>query len=118
MQQIATVEAAPALDPRAALAVAALSGGSSVTDAARAAGVDRSTVYRWLDQSPEFVAELNRYRREQRDALRHELRGLAADAVKAMRALLAPDAPPAVRLRAALAVLQAVGADTPEPLGP
>jgi hypothetical protein len=120
MRQNATVEdwTTPVLDSRAALALAALSGGSSVTDAARAAGVDRSTVYRWIDRSPEFVAELNRYRQEQRDALRHELRGLAADAIKAMRDLLGSDTPPAIRLRAALAVLEAVGADSPEPIGP
>jgi hypothetical protein len=90
-----------------------------MTDAARDADIDRSTLYRWLDGVPEFVAELNRRKLEQAQALRGELQGLALDAVRTLRDLMTSvDAPAAVRFRAALAVLHAVGADAPEAIGP
>ena len=64
----------------------------------------------------EFVAELNRARAEQRESIRAEMRGLATAAVQTVRELIeSPETPPAVRLRAALAVLQSVES---EPLGP
>src|SRR5262249_13585005 len=110
---------APALTPAQCRAVAALAGGSTVTAAAAAAGVSRPTVYAWLDQSGAFVAALNRARAEQLEAIRGELRGLATAAVRTLRTLVeSAEAPAAVRLKAALAVLAAVGADRPEPIGP
>lgn len=107
------------LAPAQCLAVAALAGGSTITSAAEAAGVSRPTVYAWLDGSPEFVAELNRARAEQRDALRADLRSLATAAVDAMRQLIeSPETPAPVRLRACLAVLAVAGADAPPlPIG-
>ena len=119
VRQDETPDDDPTLAPAQRLALNALIGGATMTDAARAAGVDRSTVYRWLDGVPGFVAELNRGRLEQAQTLRAELRGLATDAVRTLRELVTSDATgEAVRLRAALAVLQAVGADTPEAIGP
>jgi AcrR family transcriptional regulator len=97
-------------------AVAALAGGATIVNAAAAAGVSRPTVYAWFQNNAEFTAELNRARAEQREAIRTELRGLATAAVGTVRELIeSPETPPAVRLRASLAVLQAVGA---EPIGP
>jgi hypothetical protein len=99
-------------------AVAALAGGATITAAAEAAGVSRQTLYAWLVGAPGFVAELNRARAEARDAIRREVRALATSAVATMRWLIeSPDSPPAIRLRAAQAVLTAVGADRPEVIG-
>ena len=107
-----------ALTPAQTVAAASLAGGSGASEAARAAGVSRGTVYQWADADADFASEVNRARREQRDALRSELRGLTADAVKSLRDLMTADAPAPVRLRAALAVLRVAGADAPEEIGP
>src|SRR5215510_15130517 len=81
-------------------AILALAGGASITSAAEAAGVDRSTIYRWLRDDAAFVVELNRAKRDHLDRVRGELRSLASDAVKALRDLVTSEAtPPAVRLR-------------------
>jgi hypothetical protein len=61
---------------------------------------------------------LNRARAEARVAVRGEQRALAASAVAALRWLVkSTDSPPAIRSKAALAVLTAVGADRPEVIG-
>ena len=100
-------------------AIAALVGGASVTHAASGAGVDRTTIHGWLSGDAAFVATLNRAKQEALDATRGELRATAADAVKVVRELMtSPDAPPAIRLRAALALLEAVGGLEPDPIGP
>lgn len=115
--QNATTELAPS--PAQLKAVAALAGGATIAASAVAAGVDRSTVYRWMAADAIFAAELNRVRRDQADAIRGELRGLAADAIKTLRHLVTSSyVPPAVRLRAAVAALEAAGGRSPEPIGP
>ena len=80
--------------------------------------MSRPTVYAWLGGEPEFVAELNRARTEARGAIRAELQRVATSAVAALRELIeSAETPAAIRLRAALAVLSAVGADSPELIG-
>jgi hypothetical protein len=97
----------PDLTPAQNLAVAALAGGATKTAAAEAAGVSRPTLYHWFDYETAFIVEFNRVRSEQREAVRTELQNLATEAVRALRELLGVATPPAVRLRAALAVLAA-----------
>src|SRR5262245_53114031 len=76
--------------------------GATVTSAAKVAGVDRATLHRWLAEDTVFIAAYNAYRAEMMDAVRQELRLLAAEAVRAVRAVLADgSAPAAVRVRAA-----------------
>jgi transposase-like protein len=99
------------LTPKQIEVIEALASGASVTDAARRAGVDRSTVYLWMRDDDNFEAELSLARRECADTMRARLRELAEDAVKAVRELMTgTDASAAVRLRAALSVLQGLGA--------
>ena len=99
------------LTPKQIEVIEALASGASVTDAARGAGVDRSTVYLWMRNGGNFEAELNLARRECADTMRARLRELAEDAVKAVRELMTDtDVSAAVRLRAALSVLQGLGA--------
>jgi hypothetical protein len=88
-------------------AIAALIGGATVTVAAQAAGVSRTTVHRWLAGDSTFAAELALAKIEQAAALQAGIRGLGDLAVGAMRDLLtSPNVPPAVRLRAASTVLE------------
>ena len=110
---------APDLTPAQCRAVAALAGSATVAAASSAAGVSRPTVYAWAATVPAFSAEQNRARAEQHEAIRGELRDLATAAVRTLRELVeSPATPPAVRLRAALAVLASVGSEAVGPTDP
>jgi AcrR family transcriptional regulator len=96
------------LSPAQMKVVAALAQGASVAEAARAAGVHRSTVYTWLESEPDFVTAVQESRAEFAQYLRAELRQLTTLAISTLRQLLEnADTPPALKLRAANAVLQA-----------
>ena len=113
-----STESTAELGPQQAEVIAALMRGATVTDATKQANVDRTTFYFWLRSDATFQAELNRARREQIDAMRAQLRGLADTAVSTVREMLnGADVPAGVRLKAALAVLQSVGTLEPEPIG-
>jgi hypothetical protein len=91
--------------------LAALISGCTVTGAAERAGVDRSTIYHWLRRSPMFVAELNRAKREALESAQQSVQMLSGDAVAALRAILTAESTPAsVRLKAAMAILDGLGA--------
>jgi hypothetical protein len=51
------------------LAITALLGGASQSAAAEAAGVDRSTLYRWMKRDAEFVAAYNRVKHDHYDTI-------------------------------------------------
>lgn len=105
-------DTSPALTPQQETAIASLLTGATLAKAAEAAGVDRTTLWRWLKTDAAFVAEHNRARKEQRDAAQLEVRSLASQAVSTIRELMTnPLAPSAIRLKAALAVLDASKAD-------
>jgi hypothetical protein len=98
--------------------IAALIRGATVTDATVRAGVDRTTYYLWQKMDPRFVAELNRAKQEQAEALRAQLRVLSDLAVATVREMLTgKDVPAGVRLKAALALLMSIGVLEPEALG-
>jgi hypothetical protein len=98
--------------------IAALVRGATVTDATKQANVDRTTFYLWLKSDATFVAELNRAKQEQTDAIRAQLRGLADTAMATLREMLiGAEISPGVRLKAALSVLQSLGSLEPEPIG-
>jgi hypothetical protein len=102
--------------PAQVRAIGALLAGSTVTDAAKSAGVSRATVHRWLSDDPDFMAAYNMARREAAEARRQRLSGMGLEAVETLRELLTDrDTPPAVRLRAAMEVLQVA---TSPPGGP
>ncbi len=85
-------------------ALGALLSGEAITRAAEAAGVDRSTVHRWLREDWSFQAALNRGRRELRDAvLSCLLRSAEQAAGVVARAVDEGD------LKVALAVLKGLG---------
>ena len=91
-------------------ALGPLASGVAISRVAEAAGVDRTTVYRWLREDAAFVAEFNRHKEESLDAIQTQLRSMAQLAVGVLRSILEDDkAPATVRLRTALAVLGSVG---------
>lgn len=98
------------LTPKQIEVIEALVVGASVTDAAKRAGVDRSTVYLWMREETDFKVQLMLARRDCADTMRARLRELADDAVKTVQEVLSSkEVSAAVRLKAALAVLQSVG---------
>jgi hypothetical protein len=92
------------LSPVMEQVVVALVAGSTVTKAAEAAGVDRTTVHRWLRDNWTFQAALNRARREFRDGVRSHLEKVAERAVQTVS-----EAVEAGDVRAALGVLKGLG---------
>ena len=100
-------------------ALVALFGGSTVTEAAKRARVDRTTVHRWLSTDAPFVATLNQMKQERLDAVRNRMISATENAIQAVMELIeGTDVQPAIRLRAALAVLGGVGGLEPEKIGP
>lgn len=88
-------------------------------DGADASACDPEAVADLFRDDPEFVAERNRVKTVRRERLRAEILSMASDAVATLRELASgPDVPPAVRLRASLAILQAADAMKAETIGP
>lgn len=92
------------LSPQQEIAIMALLAGKRQQEAAEAAGVAPETVSRWLANDVKFVATLNARRREMWDAQRARLCTLVERAIETIEECLT-SAPPAIRLRAALAIL-------------
>jgi transposase-like protein len=94
------------LSPVQAQVVEALAEGATVSGAARQADIHRTTIHHWIRNHPEFKAAAEQAQAEYAAALSDEMRELSALAVKTLRNLLErSDVSPAVRLKAALAVL-------------
>jgi AcrR family transcriptional regulator len=95
------------LSPAQAQVIAALAQGRTITDAARDAGLHRTTIHNWFRDQPAFKAAFEEAQREYIAALQDGMRDLAASAIETLRSLLEdPKTPPSVRLRTALAILQ------------
>ncbi|MBL8173257.1 MAG: SEC-C domain-containing protein [Bryobacterales bacterium] len=91
----------------------ALSGGRSVTAAAEAAGVHRTTVHHWLRTIPEFRLCLDAARQAHIDAVRDGMNELAAPSLELLRRVIHDEAAPiALRMRTAFNILKFVA--TPE----
>jgi hypothetical protein len=103
------------LSPDQLRAIRAMSG----ADAAGLDGLDAKAMVGWLDGDAGFVARLNRAKTYRVERLRVDVRSLASEAVTTLRELVAgSDVPPAVRLRASLAILQVADAMRAESIGP
>jgi hypothetical protein len=96
-------------------ALGALGTGATVTEAARRAGVDRTTLHRWLRRDYAFQASWNRMRRELKREVESGVERLASAALKAVE-----DAIAGGDIRASLAVLKGVGflSGDRRPIGP
>ncbi|MBL8233393.1 MAG: SEC-C domain-containing protein [Bryobacterales bacterium] len=85
----------------------ALAAGVSVTEAAAAAGVHRTTVHHWCRCHPKFAATLRNARYERMSRVQEDLDTLTPSAIQVMRETLNdPQLPPSLRLRAALSVVK------------
>src|ERR1035438_2255897 len=86
-------------------AVSLLAAGISIVSTAKNAGVHRATVHNWL-KLPEFSAALQEARRDYVAFMNNQLREIAELAIDTIRQTLTdPEISPAVKLRAAIAVL-------------
>ncbi len=83
-------------------------------DSAAAAGVDRTTLHRWLRDDPVFIAEYQTDRAEMVGGIRRALAALGQAAVTSLREILTAETPADIRLRATLALLKMLGADCPD----
>ncbi len=104
-----------ALSPEQTRVLEHLLSGQTISAAAKAVGVDRSTLHRWARQDFEFQAEFNRMRRELADAVQTRLLTVADKAAEVLgNAVHQGD------LSASLQVLRGMGAliGTPVRLGP
>lgn len=69
-------------------ALGALIRGTSITDAAQESGVARQTVSHWKNNDPEFIAALNRGRRDAWEQEQDRLRAVRAKALDVIAAEL------------------------------
>jgi hypothetical protein len=92
------------LSPGQLLALAAIMAGESLTEAAAAAGVDRRTIYRWLNEDADFRAAYNRGRRELRREVENHLLRVARMAVETVQRAVTDG-----NVIASLAVLRGTG---------
>jgi AcrR family transcriptional regulator len=99
-------ETARALTPEQARAAIALAQGRTVTAAADAIGVHRSTLYNWFKDDPAFRRAVDEIRRERYERINDEMRDLESLALSRVRRILEEDSvPAAIQLRAAMLVL-------------
>ncbi len=92
------------LKPAQSKAIAALATGSSIVDAALDAGVDRTTVHRWLREDYDFQAAWNRVNRELETETRSRIDRIAHSALDSLEQAVSGGDP-----RIALAVLKGAG---------
>jgi hypothetical protein len=85
--------------------LAALMASSSVSEAAKTVGIAESTARRWLGQ-PSVRESYRELRREAVEGAMASVQATTAAAALTLRRLLHPDMPPAIRLRAALGILE------------
>ena len=91
----------------------ALSSGLSVTAAAAATGIHRTTIHHWCRTIAEFRDTLEAAKQARIDAVRDEMNELAAPSLAILRQIIEDEsASPALRIRTALAILKFV--TTPE----
>lgn len=90
-----------------------LAEGKSVTAAADAAGIHRTTIHHWIRTIPEFRLTLDAARRAHIDAVRDQMNELAAPSLALLKKIVHDEsAPLALRARTAFAILKFVA--TPE----
>lgn len=98
-----------ALSPQQLAVICALSTGATMTAAAQEAGVHRNTIANWRRNSLPFQQALAHAQYDHALYYREKAGNLADLAIKSIEEILSdPDAPPSVRLKAALAIITTV----------
>jgi len=99
--------------------LALLADGHSHTHAAQQTGIHRNTIHNWRRTVPAFAREAEHALHEQALTWRDQVIDLAPQATAVLHHLLHdPNAAPALKLRAALAVLKIAAAPNTPPLRP
>ena len=94
--------------------IQALVAGQSISAAAKAVGIHRSTVHLWTQKHAGFARALLAARHDRADLLLDELGGLAGLALDTFRHILSDEqAPASVRLKAAMEIVKLVEAQRP-----
>ena len=109
----------PGVSDRQSIAIAALVSGSTHLEAAKIAGVQRSTVTGWSNKNITFITEWNRRRRQRLTAAGerlHEVTGAALDAV--MESINGGDTAAALALIRIVGVEHLLSAAQPGPTTP
>jgi AcrR family transcriptional regulator len=84
-----------------------LARGGTVSAAAHAIGVHRSSIYNWFKNDPSFKQAIEEIRRDRNERLRDHMRDLDSLALSLLLRILADGCvSPAAQLRAALAILK------------
>ena len=92
----------------------ALVAGQSISAAAKAAGIHRSTIHIWNQKHPGFTRALLAARHHRAECLIDELGDLASLALDTFRQILSDEqAPASVRLKAAMEIVKLVEAQRP-----
>jgi len=108
----------PSLTATQEQVLAMIASGSTAADAARTAGVHRNTVANWLHDD-RFRASLERARADKALFYQDQADAVAAEALNALRAIMNdPATPAAVRVRAAIAMLDRAAQAPPQPEQP
>ncbi len=95
------------LTPQQVAVLHALATGTPVSQAANDAGIHRSTIHNWSRQIPAFAEALSTLREEHAELVHESFRAMADSAAQVVDQSLY-NSSPALRLRAALAVLRHV----------
>ena len=92
------------LPPQQTRALAALLGGATITAVAAAAGVDRTTIHRWLRDDPGFQAAYNAVKRDLRREVEASIERVVIQAMETVCAAIEEG-----DVRAALAIVRGAG---------
>jgi transposase len=95
----------------------ALAEGQTETEAARLVGVNRTTIYRW-HQEVDFVAELNRLKRESLAEHRAKLRSLLDKATQTLESCLERPEGDMIKMKAAMFIVSRFASRAYETIGP
>ena len=82
--------------------------GMTQTDAAKATGIDRVTLWKWSNENSDFISSLRQRRQDIFLANTERLRRLAGSAVSVLEELLKSDNDH-IRLKASTAILRSIG---------
>ena len=109
----------PGISAKQALALGSLLSGKPISQAARDAGVSRSTLHKWLSEDPEFICFFNSLKRELAETVEQNLRLLASKAVRTLSRLLTRrSVSDAIKLQAATVVLKLASGPVRGPITP
>lgn len=102
------------LQPKQREALDALLSGATMTEAAATAGVHRATLHNWCRENTLFRAALRDAQSQKAQIVLDGFRDAATKALETIESIMAdPEAPAAVRLRAATLIIQAVAKSGP-----